>query len=305
MNSKSFNRQEQCAHAWAHQQYNAGKASELYFEGATIFSYGSHFPIATIHADVVFFTERKYSNTTAKHKYLVRSAVSHKRIIDVHTVPVNIDPFTDKAFHHANIDHWVKEVIYLLRQFEQQPRKRSLLALVENIIAKINNFIQALRIAPPSALKRLMDSNELSAAMQYQHQRRRHDELLRKRQRQKAANDFIARLQRWEGAPDGQLPSVTIPAQLSNLAYLRVNTARNCIESSKGIRIPFAEAHACWTALQHVLSNGEHTCNIPVAGFAITLITPEKIVAGCHHIPLQQIEKIATQMQWTDAGAQR
>lgn len=64
-------------HIWANQQQDEARAGSFYFKGATIFSYGSHFPIATIEGGNVLFTMRSYSNTTAKHISKARQAISH------------------------------------------------------------------------------------------------------------------------------------------------------------------------------------------------------------------------------------
>lgn len=77
------------AHLWAYQeQEHARNVGNYYFNGRTIYSYGSHFPIATISSvdnNVVFFTRCNYSNTTSKHKSVTYQAINHKNIIYVDT----------------------------------------------------------------------------------------------------------------------------------------------------------------------------------------------------------------------------
>lgn len=71
----------QVAHVWAQQNQAYGKSSHdnLYFEGDTIFSYGSHFPIARFverkGKKAVLFTTASYSRTTGKHKNYVSDAL--------------------------------------------------------------------------------------------------------------------------------------------------------------------------------------------------------------------------------------
>ena len=77
-------------HIWAAQQQTEGKAGSFYFRDATIYSYGSHFPIATIIGHDVLFTKRTYSNTTAKHIGKTRRAITHKNIIWCYDVPTNL-----------------------------------------------------------------------------------------------------------------------------------------------------------------------------------------------------------------------
>ena len=67
----------------------------FYFDGDTIYSYGSHFPIAR-HVkgkggtSAVLFTTKGYSATTAQHKAIVASACRHLttfHVADVRAVP--------------------------------------------------------------------------------------------------------------------------------------------------------------------------------------------------------------------------
>jgi len=76
---------DEIAHLWMHQTQDSARNPQgnFYFSGATIFSYGSHFPIAKLVTgakgeQAVLFTERKYSNTTAKHVGLVHQAIPNE-----------------------------------------------------------------------------------------------------------------------------------------------------------------------------------------------------------------------------------
>jgi len=68
-------------HLWAHKVQESARNAQgnLYFDGDTIYSYGSHFP-TPIHAtkgkrSAVLFTTRSYSVTTSGHVSAVRSAI--------------------------------------------------------------------------------------------------------------------------------------------------------------------------------------------------------------------------------------
>lgn len=73
---------KEVAHLWMHKAQLSARNQQgnLYYRDSTIYSYGSHFPIAR-HVtngkgeDAVLFTTRSYSSTTAKHLRLVRCAV--------------------------------------------------------------------------------------------------------------------------------------------------------------------------------------------------------------------------------------
>ena len=69
-------------HLWAHrtQDEARNRQGNLYFTGSTIYSYGSHFPVARHVTNdtgerAVLFTTATYSVTTSSHCSAVRSAI--------------------------------------------------------------------------------------------------------------------------------------------------------------------------------------------------------------------------------------
>ena len=85
---KVFTNYTDVARLWANQsqqsaEYTGGK---MYFNGNTIYSYGSHFQIAKHVTNEtgehgILFTLDTYSNTTRDHCWVVRQAVSSRNII--------------------------------------------------------------------------------------------------------------------------------------------------------------------------------------------------------------------------------
>jgi len=71
-------------------EYNRSERSgfNVYYRGDTIYSYGSHFPIASFATGptgerVVLFTDRSYSFSTAKHKGIVNRALGYRLTLNV------------------------------------------------------------------------------------------------------------------------------------------------------------------------------------------------------------------------------
>jgi hypothetical protein len=69
-------------HLWAHQTQSEARNAKnsFYFDGDTIYSYGSHFPIARIVTNergdrAILVTNRSYSVTTSRHVSRVRAAI--------------------------------------------------------------------------------------------------------------------------------------------------------------------------------------------------------------------------------------
>ena len=71
----------QVAEAFATQAKPRGRASALYYDGRVAFSYGEHFPLAIITTKpggprTATVNTDKYSNTTARHKGMIRRALA-------------------------------------------------------------------------------------------------------------------------------------------------------------------------------------------------------------------------------------
>lgn len=89
---KYYRNNAEVVHAWAGRHSNDGKnpGQSIYFVGLTIYSYGSHFPMARhISFNDVLLTYDTYSNSTCKHQSEVWRSVSHKNTLYVHDV---LDP---------------------------------------------------------------------------------------------------------------------------------------------------------------------------------------------------------------------
>jgi len=78
----SYKSKADVAHLWAHQLQESAYCGNLYFEGDTIYSYGSHFPISRIVYNsrgekAYIFNENTYSSSTSQHQNWVLGAIPH------------------------------------------------------------------------------------------------------------------------------------------------------------------------------------------------------------------------------------
>lgn len=112
------------AHLWAYQQQDSARnTGNYYFNGRTIYSYGSHFPIATISSvdnNVVFFTRKSYSNTTSKHIHTTYRSINHKNIIYVDS-PRDFKVYSDEFW--IELTNYSK-LIYECLKSSKKPRIR-------------------------------------------------------------------------------------------------------------------------------------------------------------------------------------
>jgi len=79
---------QEIAHNWAHQS-ETGRRSyrNFYRENDTVYSYGSHFPVATHLTDsVILFNREESSKTTSEHQRKVEMAIPKgKKVIKTHS----------------------------------------------------------------------------------------------------------------------------------------------------------------------------------------------------------------------------
>jgi hypothetical protein len=71
---------------WINQDKTKAHGFNVYFEGKTIYSYGSHFPMATILDNgIILVNSDSYSVSTSKHQSYVRYAIGDRPTIEVPT----------------------------------------------------------------------------------------------------------------------------------------------------------------------------------------------------------------------------
>jgi hypothetical protein len=97
----------QCAHVWAQQTQDWGRNAKgtVYFERETIYSYGSHFPMARFATpEIVLINKEKYSVSTSSHQGVVSGAVRHKKRFYVKNVRA-----ASKSEHESNLADYKKD----------------------------------------------------------------------------------------------------------------------------------------------------------------------------------------------------
>lgn len=302
---KVFNSSE-LAHIWAAQTQNEGRVNSFYFDGATIYSYGRHFPIATIEGNNVLFTMRSYSNTTAKHINKAYRAVSHKNIIYCYDVPTNLKYATTE--HENNLNRWKKEIKSLFAELGNKKNRdiQGRVNSINNHIEKLTDYCNYFKFkVKDSELKKLLKvaaSPDFVAIARNESDKQTKARGLKLVQSTKAYETY---LQYWRAFK----PTDEIPDKVKELAHfyqnqsesftrLRFNTSQNRVETSKGIQIPAEIAKRAYLALNGCLEGICKDLSIPVLDYTITETGKDYIKAGCHTIPKEDIKYIANLLGW-------
>jgi hypothetical protein len=307
-----FNTNE-VAHIWANQKQDAGRNANnnLYFKHQTIYSYGSHFPIATIDGDKVLFTLRTYSNTTAKHISKVRQAVSHKEFIYCAYPPTSCNGEIYEEDRTKNFNYWKGNIKSLLSEIGN-PKNRKLdnrvISLQKNVF-ELENYCTYFKIKNIGdvellgLLKLCKSENIVNAAKEAKAVT---DKAIQNKMKL-ATKAFDVYLKHWRNFDNEALKAM--PDKIKDLCSyydihgngftrLRLNKSNNRLETSKGIEIPVLIALKAYTALKDCLKGNCKGLNIPVVGYTITEANTKFIKAGCHTIPQIDILYIAGLCGW-------
>lgn len=275
---------EDVAHVWAHQLQTQArsKTGRLYFEGATIFSYGSHFPIAR-HVErkgnrCVLFTTRTYSHTTARHICEVRRAIP-PGVPVFHVSDVTGRNMLDCASDYANrITAKIEEAA------KARQRRPYLLSEAQALVAEARAFCSFFGIR--RKFKDVGNIDEIKAELDAIKKRKAAQEAKQKREQ---AKKDAERLEKWlAGEYVGHLNLGT--------DYMRINDDQ--VETTKNAIVPLKDVKkVAKLVLRHVKSskhwqkNGGH---IKVGDYELDAITSDgTVIVGCHRFARSEIERFA------------
>lgn len=276
---------KEVAHLWANKSRERATGSHFYFDGDTIYSYGSHFPIARHYKGVVLFTTESYSSTTAKHKGYVRQACSHLPIFYVSKVMENPSGATVKELAES-----VQSVC------KAAARARNLgahLEAVERTIKEANDFCERFGFKTRFAMPDNWDELQAKAKVSQAKERKAKAERLAKQEAE--AQETIGK---WLAGE-----SVTIPHYIGKV-YLRSRhfTGEDGVhmETSKGACVPMPEAQKTFRFVTLMRARGWHRNGdqFKVGDYQLDAVNEQGVVAGCHRIAWDEIERFAKVQGW-------
>ena len=286
-------------HLWAHQSQDEARNStgSLYFEGPTIFSYGSHFPIARHVTNArgegaVLFTTAHHSVTTSGHCSAVAHAIPPN--VPVFHVPHLRSGWDGLPDHADNVESYVRRISELLckakrARVNRDWHQREALALREQLRGYVG-FFDLIAAALPN-------SDELNALEAWI---REHEE--EERQRREEAARIAEQVRRREQAEKIEMFRAGDP----HTDYIpgippMLRVVGDQVETSLGARFPRAHAIRGLAFIRGVRESGrEYVRNghaIHLGNYVIDRIEPDGTVhAGCHVVRWEEIERIAPRL---------
>lgn len=298
------------AHLWAHKVQDDARNQQgnFYFEGDTIYSYGSHFPIAR-HVtgkgkrQAILFTTRGYSSTTSGHKAAVRGAIpGGVKVFEVASVIGSWG--TDE--HATNLRAFVtdaKEALAVARRSRKHGEYE--LKKCFGLLATAKEYSKFFGVKfPAKEWKFLPKPKELAELRQVLAERKARAKVLddardaRERERYRLQEIENAKreqenIAKWRtGEYYGSLYHVP--------AMLRISGDQ--VETSKGARIPLAHAVRGLRFVRAIVAKGEdwqrngHTFHL--GHYSLDKVSRDgTVTAGCHVISMEEIERIAPELE--------
>ena len=290
-------------HLWAHrtQEEARNRQGNLYFTGDTIYSYGSHFPIARHVTNdagerAVLLTTAIYSVTTSSHCSAVRSAIpSGMQVFHVPNVcPGRYSGSELTADDHAGnltnyCDRIEKHIVISARarsSYAKEWNQEHAACLRDEAFAYCAFFRLPLPKIPEVPE---LDSDALTGIRKREAKRAAEKAEQTKRERAEAFARQQELIVEWRA---GQYSGCfyDVPAML--------RIAGDEVQTSRGARFPIAHAKRGLAFVRKVRECGQayvrngHT--IHLGRYAIDRIEPDGTVkAGCHVVSWEEIERIA------------
>ena len=288
-----MNNREVC-HVWASQNRDAGKGSNLFFDGPVIYSYGYHFPIARMILSVCLFTSEGYSSATAKHKSYVRGAIGGH----VHTFIVP-DVLADSETAHAgNLSHIVAaREAAILAAARARSNGDAYIKRAERLADDARAYAAVFNLPAPDLAP---VSPELLADAQAKAKKaseaRAKETAARKAERaERERSDLAAYQEKLDAWKTGA--AVTVPYRNDEPTALRVKG--DVIETSRGAVVPRSVAPGLWAAACTCRKNGEtmrpETRGAAGVGdYSLREIRDDgAIVVGCHVLEFSELSRMA------------
>ena len=269
---KKVNTPQETAHLFATQsQIEAYTPTRnLYFYDKSIYSYGSHFCIAKFIDDkTLLFTERTYSNTTAKHISVVSHATSHIN---------KIYCYNPNASHVDNFNYWLNNAEQLADKLKRANKPEIYISQLQQIDNKAKIYANYFSIAIPETLQSVLKVTNKAEILAYMETKAEliAAEKLEKEKRLK--KEHLRELKEWKNFEVNRM------YQRNGFDYLRKNDTE--FQTSQGVKIPIEIGLRLYNNLAAVKVNDKFL------DFTFNEITKKYIGIGCHKITFKEINNI-------------
>lgn len=286
------------AHAWANQTGRDRNGSHFYYRDSTIYSYGSHFPIArhTMDAEgrpVVLFTLRNYSPSTARHISITRRAASHLRLIFVYKPDA-----IGAGDVRANFEHFKRDAEAAAEKLIRARKPERYVAEINTARERAEAYAAFIGVQVPADVAEAFKITDADAARAYSEEAAEREERRRAAAAARALREHaeqVAEFRNFERAH--------VTNKATGRDFLRYNRGANRIETSQGVRIPYTAARRMFDWLIRTAAAGGCVgCDFEITGYRVREVTAETFTVGCHSFDISEARAIAAACGWPQDG---
>lgn len=269
-------------HKWANQEQESGRNANgsMFFNGSTIYSYGHHFAIAKHIVNeqgqrAVLFTQRDYSNTTAKHKRNVWMSCKNDNIIFC---------FNPTGYHYENFKYWEQIAEHEGASKLAKARKpEKYLNILSNIETKANIYASYFDIEIPETLKAILSIKDKTEFLAFADKKAEYLKAEQKKKEAEQKRKFKEDIKKWFNCETSRL--------YTNYKYdfLRINDNR--IETTQAVQIPLELGKRLYQSIK----KGSLNVGDKVLNYSVNEIGKE-IKIGCHTFKQSYLLKFGSQL---------
>jgi hypothetical protein len=265
---------QEVAHLFANQLQSEAttQGRNFYFNGKSIYSYGSHFCIAKfVDNETLLFTENSYSNTTAKHINHVWHAISHK---------TKIHCYNPTGTHEENFNYWLNEAEYNIKKLSNARKPENYILELQRIKKKANKYANYFGIETPKPLEYLLSITDKAETKEYLETKQKLIEAEAKAKELQLKKEHAKSLKKWRAFEVSNL------YQRDGFDYLRKDSEN--FQTSQGVKIPLAIGLRFYNNIVNkTIKAGDKFLD-----YTISEVNNKLIKIGCHTITLKEINSI-------------
>lgn len=286
----------QLAHVWAQQTQSTGRnpSGSMYFSNNKIWSYGSHYCIASINVNskgekLNLVNEHNYGNTTCKQRNNVWDALNYKGLYV--PCPADINNPKNEAYLFDQLIETIENCLNPRKMHYHHESYKGALANLNQFLS----FIGKDQVVVPMALIEIMIDVHCVRVIQKRERDLKNEEKYRiesfKREQDRKARieEYKQELELW---PKG-LNTKSIPSDLFPKDYDMVRIKTNnpeVVETCRGAEVPLSHAlRLLDLTLKRQVKQGEK-----VGHFKVDNVneTSDLLTIGCHTISVKQASEV-------------
>lgn len=273
-----FSSNSELAHVWANQQQSNGRGSSMFFSGGQIYSYGYHFMIANIlevnGSEVVLFTKRGYSNSTAKHINICSSAVNHKKRMYCYF------PDGNDSAHGQNFNAWLNAAESVAKGLKTARKPENYLVQLSKIESEIKAYAELFNIDIPAELLAAVSISNKEELTAYIDKKEQLIALAEKQAKARAAKVRKEQIKKFL--------SFEVDRVYSSGGFDVIRVNGDNVETTQAVKIPVPVAKRIYDNLR----SGQLSVGAQVLDYTVGQIDKKHVSIGCHTFEIKHLLEV-------------